>query len=332
MPAVNRLELARAITKAFEELGWSAALLPSSSPNPRRLHAWREDGESLSVWMYVWTLTSGGRKNLPNEYRIQKTGVASPLPLNPDGETVIMGYEPNLKTFAGFDLRHHRSFTEGSPSAQIDIRAVRQALTSGLTFDRKSNDEIAVGVRSDQLLNYIRSADEIHQWSSNPNIYKSVESVALREIDERDIPQPDTVQRQRVIRKVSRLARIGNFRTAVLSAYDRRCAVTGLQLRVVQAAHILPVSAPGSADTIQNGIALSPTYHVAYDNGLIFLDNQFNMRLNERRLEDLRNDNLHGGHEHFTAPLGEIIKPVDSGQWPDPNLVEAANRYRGIVS
>lgn len=333
MPAVDRAELKQALTTAFEELGWAAALVSPARPtNPRRMHAWREDGESISVWMYIWTLTSGGRKNLPYEYRVQKTGVTSPLPLNTDGFTVVLGYEPILKMFAGFDLSRHRDFTPGSPSAQIDIRVVRQAITKGLAFDRKANDEIAVGIRPDQLLNYIKNAEEIHQWGSSPTVYESVESVALREADEADIPQMETNERQRVVRTVSRLARIGNFRKAVLGAYDRRCAVTGLQLRVVQAAHILPVSAPGSVDFVRNGVALSPTYHIAYDNGLIFLDDQLRMRLNEDRAEELQRDNLQGGIEAFADPLGEIIKPAGREQWPDPKFIEQANRYRGVSS
>jgi putative restriction endonuclease len=56
-------------------------------------------------------------------------------------------------------------------------------------------------------------------------------------------------------------------------AYGNRCAVTRVQLRLVDAAHILPVGTTGSADHVRNGIALSPTYHRAFDAGLIYLDN-----------------------------------------------------------
>lgn len=331
MPAVSRSELNQAITAAFEELGWGAALMPSTTSNPRQLHVWKED-DSFSAWMYVWTLTSGGRESLQNEYRIQMTGVDSPLPSSLDGKTVVMGYEPNLRMFAGFDLSLHRTFTRGSSSVQIDVRTIRQAITSGLAFDRKSNDEIAVGIRPDQLVNYIQNSEEIHRWSTMPAVYEGVESVAKRESGEEDIPQIETHERQRIVQTVSRLARIGNFSKEVLAAYDRRCAITGMQLRVVQAAHILPVSAPGSVDVIRNGIALSPTYHIAYDNGLIFLDAQLRMRLNENKVEDLRANGLHAGLEEFAAPLGEIIKPVDSSQWPDVNLIHNANQYRGITS
>ncbi len=117
--------------------------------------------------------------------------------------------------------------------------------------------------------------------------------------------------------------RIRNFREAVLDAYDRRCAVTGLQLGLVQAVHILPASAPGSMDVVQNGIALSPTYRIAYDNGLIYLDEQLKMRLNEERA-------VYWELPHFVLPLGEIIKPVNNEEWPNLEFVGKANEYRGI--
>ena len=56
--------------------------------------------------------------------------------------------------------------------------------------------------------------------------------------------------------------------------------ITVAQLRkrnldLVDAAHILPVGAPESIDDIRNGIAIAPTYHRAYDNGLIYLDEDY---------------------------------------------------------
>src|SRR3989338_1137898 len=66
--------------------------------------------------------------------------------------------------FGGFDLRRHRTFTRGSPSVQIDITTLRQALQDGLAFDRKDNNEIAVAIRPDQLLTYAYAAEQLHQY------------------------------------------------------------------------------------------------------------------------------------------------------------------------
>src|SRR5271165_5589625 len=109
----------------------------------------------------------------------------------------------------------------------------------------------------------------------------------------------------------NRSTRYTAFKQRVLFAYGNRCAVTRAQLRLVDAAHILPVGAPGSADHVRNGIALSPTYHRAFDAGLVYLDEQYRMRLNDKRLQVLQAMNLAGGVEAFRAPLGQIFLPPD---------------------
>ncbi|MFC1588431.1 hypothetical protein ACFL54_08980 [Planctomycetota bacterium] len=90
----------------------------------------------------MWTLTHGGGAARPaDEYRIQLTSVTPPLPENPDGPTLLLGYEPNTKCFAGFDLRKHRVFSTQSPSIQININVLREAVRDGFAFTRKGNDE-----------------------------------------------------------------------------------------------------------------------------------------------------------------------------------------------
>ena len=101
-------------------------------------------------------------------------------------------------------------------------------------------------------------------------------------------------------------------------------------MRLVEAAHILPVGAPGSVDFVRNGIALSPTYHRAFDAGLIYLDESAAMRLNEGRLAALRAIDLVSGLEAFRAPLGRIFVPPDPAQRPAPELIRRANRFRRI--
>lgn len=139
-----------------------------------------------------------------------------------------------------------------------------------------------------------------------------------------------SAKRQRIIRTVSRLSRLAKFQKMVLNAYDSRCAVTRFQLRLVDAAHILPVGAPGSFDDVRKGIALAPTYHRAYDNALIFLDHDFQMRINPAKVDELNRMNLTGGRPAFRASLSRILLPQDQRQWPHPNLIKKANEFRGI--
>jgi putative restriction endonuclease len=232
--------------------------------------------------------------------------------------------------FAGFDIARHKTFTTGSPSVQIDITSLRQALQHGLSFHRKVNDEIAVAIRPDQFLGYVRNASQLHLSGRSLPTVKVLKKVASLEAVSPQEIESLSKTRQRLIQAVSRLSRSANFREQVLRAYDHRCAVTRMQLRLVEAAHILPVAAPRSPDHVTNGIALSPTYHRAFDRGLIFLDDSYTMRVNPRKQDELSSLHLDGGLEAFIAPLGEISLPPDRQQWPKSQFINNANRFRGI--
>lgn len=258
------------------------------------------------------------------------TSVDSPLQISTEGPTILIGYEPNLKMFAGFDLSRHSTFTTGSPSVQIDIGAIRKALDDGIAFDRKSNDEIAIGIRPDQLLNYALNARHLHKYGKEPITLRLLTKASSLE----NIPSADleglSEPRQRIVQTVSRLSRAANFRLQVLNAYGNRCAVTRAQLRLVDAAHILTVGAPGSADHIRNGIALSPTLHRAYDAALVYLTETLEMKLNPKREAEIRGLRLDTGLEEFKKLLGKIHLPADRRQWPDASFISKANRYRLI--
>jgi len=258
------------------------------------------------------------------------TSVQSPLPLNPDGPTLLLGYEPSLAVFAGFDVGLHRTFTTGSPSVQIDIGSLRQALQDGLAFHRKSNNEIAVAVRPDQLLAYARNAEALHRGGRHRATFRVLSRVSSLQPVSKAALEALGAKRRRLVSVVARLSRDANFAAQVLGAYGNRCAVTRLQLRLVEAAHILPVAAPNSSDQVVNGIALSPTYHRAFDSGLIYLDESHVMTINPRRAHLLSGLNLAGGLDAVRASLGRIHLPPDRQQWPDPRLIRRANTYRRI--
>jgi putative restriction endonuclease len=330
VPAIGQSQLVQAVLDAILDSGYSGVLASGLRTHPQRFVIRRSEGDHLSVWVYIRTATPGGRRVLPHEYRIQLTSFQSPLPLNPDGPTVLVGYEPNLRLFAGFDVERHRGFSEGSSSVQFDIRTMRQALQDGLVFDRKTNQEIAVGVRPDQFVGYCLNAKDLHRYGAQAATSDLlVRASSLQQITEQEIAHL-AVERQRVVRTVTRLVREAHFREQVLRAYGYRCAVTGVQLRLVEAAHLLPVGAPGSIDDVRNGIALSPTYHRAYDRGLIYLDTDLRMKLGGSKARELTGLRLDGGLVDFRGSLGKILLPPDRRQWPAATFIAKANRFRNV--
>ena len=256
MPPIPPTALVGAILDGFQQSGGAGYFISNDVPvHPRRFIV-EHSGNGFSTWVYAWTLTHGGRETLPDEYRIQMTSVDSPLALNPHGYTVLMGYHADLRVFVGFDLVRHQTFTAGSSSVQIDIGALHQAVQTGLSFHRKSNDEIAVGVRSDQMINYIISSELLHRYGADAQVRTLLNQATdpAQEVDAA-IEQLST-ERQRIVSAVTRYSRDANFRRAVLNAYDNRCAVTRAQMRLLDAAHILPVPAEGSSDNVSNGISV----------------------------------------------------------------------------
>jgi putative restriction endonuclease len=159
-----------------------------------------------------------------------------------------------------------------------------------------------------------------------------LERVAIGEIDTEKEAEGLPRKRKRLIQTIGQWARDAQFTEKVLNAYGRRCAVTRAQLRLLDAAHIYPVKAPGSTDEVTNGIAISPTYHRAFDHGLIFLDTDLKMKINERRVEVLTSQKLIDGLSDFSHFLGrKIYLPLDPHQRPSAEMIRRANHFRGIA-
>lgn len=172
---------------------------------------------------------------------------------------------------------------------------------------------------------------ELHRQGGNANMCVLLQKAsALEDVTERDMRTLGP-KRRKILALVSRWMRAASFRRQVLCAYDNRCAVTRMQLKLVDAAHILPVHAEGASDNVRNGIALSPTYHRAFDDGLIYLDENYVMRINEEREKRLAGIALDGGIGRFKSVLGRAIHlPHDRRQRPDVSMIRRANRCRLI--
>ena len=75
------------------------------------------------------------------------------------------------------------------------------------------------------------------------------------------------------------------FKTEIPKLYNYTCCISGLRIDVVNnismidACHIIPFSESYN-DTITNGIALSPTLHRAFDRGLISIDDDYKVLVN----------------------------------------------------
>lgn len=84
------------------------------------------------------------------------------------------------------------------------------------------------------------------------------------------------------------------FRTAILSAYERRCTVTGERtLPVLEAAHIRPF-AENASHEVTNGLLLRSDLHTLFDAGLVTIDADFRFRVSSQIRERYEN-----GREYY---------------------------------
>ena len=103
--------------------------------------------------------------------------------------------------------------------------------------------------------------------------------------------EPEVFERPIVERVTSRPFRDAAFSSAVRSAYDNTCAMTGLKIingggwPEVQAAHIRPV-ADLRPDSVRNGLALCGTIYWMFDRGLLSLDDDLKILMATDRVPD----------------------------------------------
>lgn len=119
-------------------------------------------------------------------------------------------------------------------------------------------------------------------------------------------------------RAVTTTTRVGQsfFRTAVLSAYDQRCCISGLSVpRMLVASHIVPWSHdPANRVNPRNGLSLSALHDRAFDAGLLTINDDLTVRVSPAYSED----------EFFSTAIvayhGKSIRLPEKFS-PDPNFL-----------
>ena len=137
--------------------------------------------------------------------------------------------------------------------------------------------------------------------------------------DEDIVRPPETAaERRYALREVKQRLHQASFREAVITAYDGRCALSGLpEPMLLDAAHIVPDrDERWGQPVVPNGIPLSKIHHAAFDAYLIGIDPDYRIHVADRLLS--RNDGpmlealkvLHHGRLHLPT------RPQD---YPDPD-------------
>lgn len=326
---VSKSDLLQRITAAVTSSGWNA--IPLSSGHPFKLLLFRGDQRVL-VLCYVWNLTHGGFPRNPGELRIQVTGVDR-FRVEADAKTLLLGWEQEGHMFVGFDVQKHLLSMRGrSPSLQVRRETVNEAKTKAFFPQTRDNQEIVIAFRPDFFATYAQELEALHRSARRPEDLRQLERIA-NTTSERAIRDIPAGPRQAVLQQINRKVRDARFRQNVLTAYSHRCAVSGIQLDLVDAAHIIPVEHERGTDELKNGICLSALHHRAFDRGLIGIKRDYSVILNEQRMVELHSIGWDGGAADFKAGLrDQILLPARRDHYPDPQNLVFGQQLRGWLS
>ena len=330
MPRLKKPDLLQRFEEAVRVSGWNLLYL-SQDVHPARYRIYR-NGSAVNVQVYIWNIShGGGKKRSPTEYRIQITGVTQ-FGLQPNARTLILGWWDEAGVFAGWDLRQHSGLLGSSPSMQIDESALRKATYAGFAPYTKSNSETALAFRPDFMGVYIEHLEALHDSGKIPSEADLLQRLGddPEAIQDSDIEDEIAPPRRTAIRQTRRALRANDFSRRVLTAYGHRCAVCGVQLRLLDGAHILPVTHEKSTDQTSNGVALCALHHRAYDGSLITFDSALRLHINKRQLKSLETGGEGGGAKAFLAAVRSTLHvPSNAHDRPKAKFVLAANALRG---
>lgn len=327
MVPLSKSELLNQVVQSVQESGWNVLFL--NKTHPFKLRIYKED-EGYNLKIIIYNLShGGGRKRPTNEYRIQLK--VDKIEKELGFITLILGYWKDVDVFAGFDFNKHKGIPGYSASLQIKEENLREAYINGFSACDKGNKELAIAFKPDFFSEYVRNYDALHSFGQSKADLKILENISKGKIKGtkrqlKYIPQ----KRKTAIVQMKIRMRANDFSDRVLRAYGFQCAVCNIQLKLIDASHIIPVNIEGSSDETSNGIALCPLHHRAYDRSLITFNEYYQVLNNENKMDKLREIGHDGKMEEFIRNLRPLIElPPSTDDRPNTNYIKRANKIRG---
>ena len=330
MARLPKPQLLARVERAIIEGGWR--YLPLSSPNehPVRYSVYRDE-QRIVVRVYIWNLTRGGKNRPLDEWRIQITGVDEFQRVESD-KTLILGWDDEREVFVGFDVRKHPGPIGSSASIQLREAALDNAVANGLAIHNKGNKELAVTFRPDLLATYIANLEKLHDCGEVDAEIEMLQQLGggQERVADTQVNEVIAEPRRHAVLAAKRALRASDFRNRVLVAYGHSCAMCGIQLRLLDAAHILPAAHADSTDDTNNGVALCALHHRAYDGKLVTFDAMFRTHINDVMAQVLEEEGHDGGLPEFRRMLRPLLAlPPNSRDHPARHFVDKANELRG---
>jgi len=315
VPGIRFRQLVAKFIDALERYGGTVIrTTPQDDKRPARMRVIASD-KTTDCILFLWTITPGGGGpgvRPKNERRIQITNV-NRMPLEPGIRTIIGGWSEEFEVYSFWDALRHIRFSQRSPSLQVDSNTLETAGAVGISTQlrpTREGKEVVVAVAPHSLLWYVQNGLPLHSSEENSaHVGDLLNATPDEERTFLDSTETEVEAARRFhLVQTMRSYRDAQFRPAVLHAYSYRCAVCDTDLKLVDAAHIVPVTDPRSTDEITNGLALCRLHHGAYDNALLGVQSDYTIVVNpeaKKRLAELR---LDSAITEFTSRLPPRIR------------------------
>jgi len=246
------------------------------------------------VRIYLWTIThieSDDRP--PDEYKIQlilpgqDRNARGTLAIR-DMPTFLLGYSPDFGVFVGWEARLHEEFAFSS-AKQIRESTLEDGRRAGWAVaplrTLRTGQEVRVVFSPANLMHYIRESIRLDSAGCVGVEREASMLTATPNFDPGDIapgaPPATSVRRMRRKLLVARSERDARFGPLVKKEYASSCAICGLQLGIIEGAHIIPACVEHSTDEVWNGIALCANHHKLFDASALIVTPELAIQVDE---------------------------------------------------
>lgn len=234
------------------------------------------DERAVPVSLFVSVVSTSGRGRDDRERRYQNPANKAPITLSPGRQPLLVGLwetdnfldVPRPLLVSADPVRRAERVTRDEKLTRFSVFARRVTLlTAAETGWAEGVNSKGETIRCffPPLLPLSASADWSGLALSDSTLQIALDAAGVPEASSADYPA--AVDRAR--RTGTSIIRDARFSRRVTDAYEGLCAMCGLDLGLVQGAHIYPASAPGSVDEPWNGLALCANHHYAFDRHLV---------------------------------------------------------------
>jgi putative restriction endonuclease len=295
------------------------------------------NGKKYSI--YVLSVTdSGETRPNPDEQRIQITRSARESQKKRRREgfaPLFVGFYPDGKVFTAWEPAYPFSLRakNGSVYARLSHHDVALQL-GGAVYRLKpkylTRKTSTLSLPAEQLGFYLENCGTLHSAVDDDQLVAALDATSDALGSGKSSARVKLGRtRKRVTVTRTAYARSPDFTRNVLAAYDYACCVCRKQLRLVQAAHIIPHSHDDSSDEVGNGLALCIEHHRLYDDGLLLIQPDGMIQISPDRVEHLENIGQDEGIKIVKKFDGKRIRmPADGANRPLDDLLARGVRIR----